>query len=278
MRRFFIEAKQNIRLTGGLNERREFNRLLRAAKKNIPNAYLPDTLTKADRAILQRAILTSRAAYDENKYVDRPPVASFRSKPSQHVERAKKKYGLESMNDLKTLSHRTGCSIDSLKKIVQKGQGAYYSSGSRPNQSAKAWGLARLASAVTGGKAKKYDINLLKQGGCDASVLSAGANYPWLTYEEAKEFLPEAEKEKVSVVARGSGGFMDVYKTAKTPQSMMQKVWVGANNRTEPWGVRRENFIKRHMAQYTKKPTKRRRLALLMWAFDPDVSNTTQRT
>ena len=117
-------------------------------------------------------------AYDENKYVDRPPVASFRSKPSQHVERAKKKYGLESMNDLKTLSHRTGCSIDSLKKIVQKGQGAYYSSGSRPNQSAKAWGLARLASAVTGGKAKKYDINLLKQGGCDASVLSAGALYP----------------------------------------------------------------------------------------------------
>ena len=81
-----------------------------------------------------------------------------------------------------------------------------------------------------------------------------------------------------AVVARGSGGFMDVYKTAKTPQIMMQKVWVGANNRTEPWGVRRENFIKRHMAQYTKKPTKRRRLALLMWAFDPDVSNTTQRT
>ena len=34
----------------------------------------------------------------------------------------------------KELSKKTGCSIKTLKKIVKKGMGAYYSSGSRPNQ------------------------------------------------------------------------------------------------------------------------------------------------
>ena len=51
-----------------------------------------------------------------------------------------------------------------LKKIVKKGQGAYYSSGSRPNQTAQSWGLARLASAITAGKAAAVDYNILEKG------------------------------------------------------------------------------------------------------------------
>jgi len=42
--------------------------------------------------------------------------------------------------------------------------GAYYSSGSRPNQTAKSWGLARLASSVTGGKSSLIDYNILLNG------------------------------------------------------------------------------------------------------------------
>ena len=41
---------------------------------------------------------------------------------------------------------------------MKKGQGAYYSSGSRPNQSAHSWGYARLASAITGGKSAAVDF------------------------------------------------------------------------------------------------------------------------
>ena len=51
-----------------------------------------------------------------------------------------------------------------LEQIVNKGRGAYYSSGSRPNQTAESWGLARLASAVTGGNASIVDYHILKSG------------------------------------------------------------------------------------------------------------------
>jgi hypothetical protein len=42
--------------------------------------------------------------------------------------------------------------------------GAYYSSGSRPNQTAESWGKARLASSITGGKASKVDFHIIKDG------------------------------------------------------------------------------------------------------------------
>ena len=42
--------------------------------------------------------------------------------------------------------------------------GAYYSSGSRPNQTAESWGIARLASAITSGKSAVIDYHLLEEG------------------------------------------------------------------------------------------------------------------
>ena len=47
--------------------------------------------------------------------------------------------------------------------MVKKGQGAYYSYGSRPNQTAHSWGRARLASAVTGGKSSQIDYNIFEK-------------------------------------------------------------------------------------------------------------------
>ena len=46
----------------------------------------------------------------------------------------------------------------------KKGEGAYYSSGSRPNQTPKSWGLARLASSLTSGKAAAVDYDIIKKG------------------------------------------------------------------------------------------------------------------
>ena len=62
------------------------------------------------------------------------------------------------------MSKKTGCKVSTLRKIVKKGMGAYYSSGSRPNQTAQSWGRARLASAITGGPSSKVDIHELKNG------------------------------------------------------------------------------------------------------------------
>ena len=52
---------------------------------------------------------------------------------------------------------------NALRQIVKKGQGAYYSSGSRPNQSGHSWGRARLASSITGGKAAAVDFHILEK-------------------------------------------------------------------------------------------------------------------
>lgn len=77
--------------------------------------------------------------------------------------RAKKKFGVDSMVPSHELAKKTGCPLHVLQKIVQKGEGAYYSSGSRPNQTPQSWGIARLASALTGGPASKVDASLVKQ-------------------------------------------------------------------------------------------------------------------
>ena len=54
-----------------------------------------------------------------------------------------------------------GCSKKGLNEIINKGRGAYYSSGSRPNQTPDSWGYARLGSALTGSKAAIYDYKIL---------------------------------------------------------------------------------------------------------------------
>ena len=72
-------------------------------------------------------------------------------------------YNIDSIFPSNELSIKTGCSIDALHQIVSKGEGAYFSSGSRPNQTPQSWGLARLASALTGGPASKVDAYILKK-------------------------------------------------------------------------------------------------------------------
>ena len=73
-------------------------------------------------------------------------------------------YGVEKVAPTAELSKATGCSIEALKKIVSKGEGAYFSSGSRPNQTAQSWGYARLGSAITSGKAAVIDYGILEEG------------------------------------------------------------------------------------------------------------------
>lgn len=84
--------------------------------------------------------------------------------------------------------------------------------------------------------------------------------YDHLTFKELEKYIEEAEMFGVSKVARGPGGFVEAYKKAKAIKNMSQE-----------WQRKRINFIKRTLAQYKKNPTHRRRLALIMWAFDPAV-------
>ena len=130
----------------------------------VPVKYVPKNLTAKDKKRIKKELKKSRNLYKKKKYHTRKKVKSFKSKESSHIKNAKKLYKLDKITPNNKLAKATNCTISSLKKIVKKGQGAYYSSGSRPNQTAHSWGHARLASAITGGKAAAVDFNILKDG------------------------------------------------------------------------------------------------------------------
>ena len=130
----------------------------------FPTRYLPSLLTIKDKVKQTRMLRKSQKLYKQGKYYTRKPVSSFKSKPSKHLENVRRIYKVENVLPNTELARVTGCSIDALKKIVKKGEGAYFSSGSRPNQTAQSWGYARLASAITGGKSAAVDYKILEEG------------------------------------------------------------------------------------------------------------------
>lgn len=130
----------------------------------IPLSYLPRSITRKDRKTQKHMIIKSRKSYKKGIYQNRKKLTSFKTIKSPHMIKASKMYHIDKITPSKSLSSATGCSIKALKEIVKKGQGAYYSSGSRPNQTSKSWGLARLASSITGGKASAYDYHILEKG------------------------------------------------------------------------------------------------------------------
>lgn len=136
----------------------------RKNKININLRYLPKRLTSKDKKKQSKMLLKSKKLYKRGKYFTRKPVKSFQSKTSQHILNARKMYDVEQIGATNELAKKSGCSKASLAKIINKGAGAYYSSGSRPNQTAQSWGIARLASALTSGKAGAIDYNILNEG------------------------------------------------------------------------------------------------------------------
>ena len=128
--------------------------------------YVPKSLTRRDKKKQIAMLLKSKRLYKQNKYYNRKKIASYKNKKSNHIENARKIYNIETILPNKELSLKTGCKISALRQIVKKGQGAYFSSGSRPNQTPQSWGFARLASSLTSGKAAAVDYDIIKQG-CD---------------------------------------------------------------------------------------------------------------
>ena len=129
----------------------------------VPQKYVPKRLTKKDRKKQKKELKKSRRAYKKGKYYTRKKVKSFKSKVSPHIIKARKMYKVKNISPNSKLAKKTKCSISGLRKIVKKGQGAYFSSGSRPNQTGHSWGRARLASAITGGKAAAVDFHILEK-------------------------------------------------------------------------------------------------------------------
>lgn len=126
--------------------------------------YLPKKLTKRDKSRQIKMLKKSRRLYKKGIYYTRKKVSSFQSKKSPFITRAEKMYNVDKIVVNDKLAKATGCSKSALSKIISKGEGAYYSSGSRPNQNAQSWGVARLASSITAGKAAAVDYSILEKG------------------------------------------------------------------------------------------------------------------
>ena len=133
-------------------------------KLKFPIRYLPKVLTKKDRKKQVKMLIKSKKLYKKNKYYTRKQLSSYKSKKSNHILNARKIYNIKNISPNKELALKTGCKLSALNKIVKKGEGAYYSSGSRPNQTPKSWGLARLASSITSGKAAAVDYDIITKG------------------------------------------------------------------------------------------------------------------
>ena len=126
--------------------------------------YVPKDLTKKDKKTQVKMLIKSKKLYKKNKYYTRKQLPSYKNKKSNHILNARRIYNIQTITPNKELANKTGCNLTALNQIVKKGEGAYYSSGSRPNQTPKSWGLARLASSLTAGKAAAVDYDIIKKG------------------------------------------------------------------------------------------------------------------
>jgi len=89
------------------------------------------------------------------------PKTDAPEKRSSYVIKFEKKYNKKITDEdwiHKNIITRTG-----QNKIMDKGMGAYFSGGSRPNQTPSSWKYARLASVIMGGPARKVDIKIWNQ-------------------------------------------------------------------------------------------------------------------
>ena len=112
--------------------------------KDIPSNYLKG-LNKTDREKQIKSIFEGKLR----------PKTKAPEKRSSYVVKFEKKYNKKI--DDKDYIHKNIITRTGQKKIMDKGFGAYFSSGSRPNQTPMSWALARLASVIVGGPARKVD-------------------------------------------------------------------------------------------------------------------------
>ena len=130
---------------------------------DLPKQYTSN-LSKKDKKKQIKAIKKASKDYQKGKYTSRPKLKSFKSKKSNWTSKFEKKYG-DDVKTYKEISKVTGIPVGALKAVVKKGMGAYYSSGSRPNQTAESWGKARMYSYIMGGPTRKVDHHITEKFG-----------------------------------------------------------------------------------------------------------------
>ena len=118
-------------------------------ESGLPKKYVPKSLSKEDRKKQIKSIKEEKP---------RPKVESFKSKRSSNVVKFEKKYKTK-ISDFNFISKNI-IKKKGIDEIIAKGKAAYFRSGSRPNQTPTSWSLARLASVIMNGPARKVDMKI----------------------------------------------------------------------------------------------------------------------
>ena len=134
---------------------------IRTGGGKVPKHYTAG-LSRKDKKKQQKNLKKSTKDYKKGKYTSRPKLKSFQSKKSNWTSKFEKKYG-KNVKKYKQISKVTGIPVPALKAVVKKGMGAYYSSGSRPNQTPESWGKARMYSYIMGGPTRKVDQHITEK-------------------------------------------------------------------------------------------------------------------
>ena len=126
----------------------------------IPKQYSRG-LSRKDKKKQLKSLKKSQRSYKKGKYIPRPKLKSFKEKKSSWTQKFHKLH--PEAKTLKQISDVTGIPKPALSAVKRKGMGAYYSSGSRPNQTAESWGLARMYSYILGGPTRKIDHHITEK-------------------------------------------------------------------------------------------------------------------
>ena len=133
-------------------------------KIKFPSRYTAG-LSAKDRKRQLRSLKKAKRNYKTQRgierYVARPKLKSFKSKKSGWTQKFHKLY--PEAKSMRQIADQTGIPLKALMAVKKKGMGAYYSSGSRPNQTAESWGKARMYSYILGGPTRKIDHHITQE-------------------------------------------------------------------------------------------------------------------
>ncbi len=129
---------------------------------------------KGESKMVPKNYIGNLKGYDRQKQIKSifegtfRPKTSARPRQSSWTVKFNKKYGKQ-LDEMKggrskrNIAKVTGIPFKAIDEVFKKGEGAYYSAGSRPNQSPQSWAYSRLYSYILGGNARKVDNHITKK-------------------------------------------------------------------------------------------------------------------
>jgi hypothetical protein len=90
--------------------------------------------------------------------------------------------------------------------------------------------------------------------------------YPIMNFKETALWLPIIENFEVSKQARSKNGFLTNY--LEKGSDMLNQV---SDENKITWNEKRKRFIKRTLPAFIKKPSIRRFISLIAWAYEANI-------